>query len=106
MTPEYEIDPETGLPAIDPETGEKIEMSTGGIGYGDDFMVDLYSMKQEEYDAFMALYEACANVYSYNDEIMQIILEEAAAFFEGQKTAQETASLIQNRLSLYVSEQM
>ena len=106
MTPQYEIDPETGLPAIDPETGEKIEMSTGGIGYGDDFMIDLYSMKQEEYDAFMALYESCSNVYSYNDQIMQIILEEAEAFFAGQKTAEEVAGLIQNRLGLYVAEQI
>lgn len=97
MTPQY---------TTDPETGEQIEVSTGGIGYGDDFMVDLYAMKQEEYDAFMALYESCTNVYSYNDEVMTIILEEAAPFFEGQKTAQETASLVQNRLGLFMAEKM
>ena len=106
MTAHYEIDPETGEPAIDPETGEKIEISTGGIGYGDDFMVELYSMKQEEYDAFMELYESCTNVYSYNDSVMSIIADEAAAYFEGQKTVEETANLIQNRISLYVAEQM
>jgi hypothetical protein len=61
-------------------------------------------MKQAEYDMFMALYESCTNVYSYNEEMMTIILEEAAPFFEGQKTAQETANLIQNRIGLFMAE--
>ena len=105
MTPEYQIDPATGQPAIDPETGEKIEISNHGYGIGNDFSIEIYSMKQEEYDALMALYERCSSVYSSDQEIMDIIMEEAAAFFDGQKTAEETANLIQNRLSLYISEQ-
>ena len=71
----------------------------------EDFMLDIYAMKQEEYDALMALYERCSSVYSSDQEIMDIIMEEAAAFFDGQKTAEETANLIQNRLSLYMAEQ-
>lgn len=106
MTPEYQIDPATGQPAIDPETGEKIEVSNHGYGIGNDFSIDVYSMKQEEYDALMALYERCSSVYSSDQEIMNIIMEETAPFFDGQKTAEETANLIQNRLSLYISEQM
>jgi len=35
---------------------------------------------------------------------MEIIGEETAAFFEGSKTAEETAKIIQNRASIYVSE--
>lgn len=34
-----------------------------------------------------------------------IILEEAAAFFAGDKSAQETAQIIQNRVSIYLGEQ-
>ena len=42
---------------------------------------------------------------SYHEEINEIISTETEAFFAGQKTAQETADLIQNRASLYVFEQ-
>ena len=95
MTPVYETDP---------ETGEQIEISNSGIGIGNDFNLQIYSMKQQEFDAFWQLYERCSNVYSYDEDIMKIILEECEFFFAGQKTAEETASLIQNRLSLYLAE--
>lgn len=105
MTAQYEIDPATGLPMVDPETGEKIEISNSGYGIGDDFMIDVYSMKQNEYDAFMALYESCGNLHTSDDSVMDIIAEEAAAFFAGQKTAEATAAMIQDRLGLYMAEQ-
>ena len=34
-----------------------------------------------------------------------IIQEEAAAFFNGDKTAEETARIIQNRVEIYLGEQ-
>ena len=40
---------------------------------------------------------------SIND-LEEIILEEAAAYFEGQKTAEEVATIIQSRASIYVNE--
>ncbi|MDE6775360.1 MAG: extracellular solute-binding protein [Ruminococcus sp.] len=43
--------------------------------------------------------------YHYNDEVSTIIEEQLNAFFAGEKTAQETAELIQNRVSILVSEQ-
>lgn len=90
----------------DPETGELVEISNMGIGYSDDFFVDIYATTQEEYDTFMDIYERTQSVYSYDTDMMDIITEECAAFFAGQKTAEETASLIQNRVSLYVAERM
>ena len=96
MTAEYETDP---------ETGEQVEVSHMGVGVGEDFMLDIYAMKQEEFDAFMELYENCSSVYSYDESILQLVQEESQAFFAGQKSAEETASLIQNRLSLYMAEQ-
>ena len=96
MTPIYETDP---------ETGEQVEISNSGYGIGEDFMLDVYSMKQEEYDAFLELYENCNSVYSYDEDVMDIINEECEAFFAGQKTAEETAGIIQDRLSLYLAEQ-
>ena len=40
-----------------------------------------------------------------NQAINTIIEEECQAFFAGQKTAEETARLIQDRAGLYVFEQ-
>ena len=62
-------------------------------------------MTQEEYDLFMDLYQRTNTVTGGNQEIADIIKEECAAFFDGQKTAEQTAKLIQDRVSLYVMEQ-
>ena len=39
-----------------------------------------------------------------NEVVEKIINEEAAAFFGGQKTAEEVAELIQNRVTTYLNE--
>lgn len=90
----------------DPETGEQVEQSQGGYGYGNDFMIEIYAATQEQYDAFMELYERINTVYSYDNTIMELIQKDAGAFFAGQKTAEETARLIQSSVSLYVAEEM
>ncbi|MFI3237387.1 MAG: extracellular solute-binding protein [Lachnospiraceae bacterium] len=43
-------------------------------------------------------------VYSEISEITEIIQEEAAAFFSGQKSVDEVAKIIQSRMSIYISE--
>lgn len=46
------------------------------------------------------------NYFSYFDnEIAGIITNEAADFFEGKKTEQEVAQIIQRKVSLYLNEQ-
>lgn len=41
---------------------------------------------------------------SWNDTIHQIVTEEGEAYFSGQRTVEETAERIQNRVTLYLSE--
>ncbi|WP_340007809.1 ABC transporter substrate-binding protein [Paenibacillus sp. FSL K6-0276] len=51
--------------------------------------------------------EARLRNYGYNDEhnmLPTIIAEEAKAFFTGQKSAEATAKLIQNRIMIYLNE--
>ena len=43
-------------------------------------------------------------VYSYDQELMNIISEESAAFFSGQKSAKDVAAIIQSRVQIYVNE--
>ena len=40
----------------------------------------------------------------YNEEIAQIIQDEGSSFFDGQRTVEEAAERIQNRVTLYLSE--
>ena len=37
-------------------------------------------------------------------DIMTIVLEEAELYFAGEKTAEEVAELIQNRVTIYLDE--
>ena len=103
MTPEYELD-ENGDPVLD-ENGNPIEISTMGYGMGD-IMVDIYATSQEEYDQFMALYNAIDSIYSYDQEIYNIVNSEAQGFFNGDKTAQDAARQIQSRVTLYINENL
>lgn len=41
---------------------------------------------------------------TYDQSLLEIIREEAAAYFAGDKSADETAALIQNRVSIYLGE--
>ena len=87
----------------DPETGEQVPQPTMTYEF-DGQQIDILALTQEEYDLFMRVYENCNSVTAYNQEINNIITEETAAFFDGQKTAEETAKIIQDRVSLYVAE--
>ncbi len=86
------------------ENGKKVEQTKTSWGY-DDFNIDIYAAKQEEVDAVKAVIssaERCAG--AVNEELTNIITEETAAFFKGQKSAKETADIIQNRIQIYVKE--
>jgi hypothetical protein len=89
----------------DPETGEQVEQSQGSWGWGEDLVVEIYALTQEDADQFLDLINSTNRVYSYDEDIMEIINDEAAAYIAGQKSAEDTAAMIQSRVSLYVNEQ-
>ena len=89
---------------VDEETGEKIRNPKTWYWSGEE-EIEIYVMEQAQYDLFMDLYERTDGVASWNEEISSIIRTECEAFFAGQKTAEETARLIQDRAGLYVFEQ-
>ena len=103
MTPDgYKLD-ENGNQVLD-ENGSPIEESYSSVGWGDGFMVDIYSTSQEEYDQIMALYNAADSVFSYDNEIFSIVSDMAGAYFAGDRSLEETAGQIQSRVKLYVNE--
>jgi ABC-type glycerol-3-phosphate transport system substrate-binding protein len=93
MEPEYYED----------ETGKQVHTMKTSWGY-DDANFDIYEATQEQVDAVKNLIQNADSVYEYNDEMYSIISEEAAAFFAGQKTAQDVANIIQSRVQIYVNE--
>ena len=52
----------------------------------------------------MALYDAVERMDNGRGTIYDIVSEMAGAYFAGDKTLDETCSLIQNRVMLYVNE--
>lgn len=69
-----------------------------------DTEVSMEPLTQEEVDSVYNFISSLNQVYSYDENLMSIINEEAAAFFEGQKTAAEVADIIQSRVQIYVNE--
>lgn len=59
---------------------------------------------EEEADGTEKLVRMAKPASNYDIEILNIVNEEAPAFFKGQKSAEKVASLIQSRVQLYVNE--
>lgn len=104
MTPQYMLD-ENGEPLLD-ENGEPIEMSQGGMGFGDGTMIELYATTEEQYEQIMALYHAIDTVYTYDEKIYSIVRDVALRYFNDDLTVQEAADQIQSRVKIYVNENL
>ena len=103
MTQEYETDAD-GNQILD-ENGNPIPISTGGMSYGDEPVIELYAVTQEQYDAVMAVIDSTTSFVDYDQNVLNIISDEAAGYLAGSKTAEEASKLIQSRVSLYIQEQ-
>jgi len=59
---------------------------------------------QEDVDLYLALVDSISVLSGQDAEIMNIVNEEAQAYYQGAKTAEDVAAIIQNRVSIFVSE--
>lgn len=101
MTPTYETDME-GNQVLD-ENGNPIEISTHSYGW-DDVTFDIYAATEEDADAVMEIINRVDTVASYDEQLMNIVFEEAESYFAGQKSVDEVADIIQSRVKIYVNE--
>lgn len=89
---EYDLMEKGGYWGVNPETGEEE-------------YIPIYALEQSDVDTFRSLLESTGRISSYDNAIVEIINDEAAAFYAGQKTAEDTVKLIQSRVGLYIAEQ-
>ena len=84
------------------ENGNPIPISNGGMSYGDEPMIELYAVTQEQYDAVMAVIDSTTSFVDYDQNVLNIISDEAAGYLAGNKTVRvasgsSRALYIQNR---------
>ncbi len=79
-------------------------VSADGGWFLDGQEVPYHAMTEEEYRSFLALYDSIGRMYSYDEALYGIVEELAGPYFAGDKSLDETCSLIQNRVMLYVNE--
>lgn len=103
MTPSYQYDMDGEI--MKDENGNPIENSKGGWSFGNsNETFDIYAATQEEVDQIKELINNSTTVMTMDEQLLAIIQEEAAPYFDGQKSAQEAAEIIQNRIQVYVDE--
>lgn len=84
------LHPSGSWQTINAETGEAIEDP---------------APSQEQVDKVIELCKSTSVLSSNDTMITDIVLEEAASYFSGSKSAKDAAAIIQNRVSIYMNEQ-
>lgn len=95
-------DEATKKPTYTDEDGNEVE-------YEDTFWINdeeipLPPLTQEQVDQIVDFVMSVDRAYYYNEDVLNIINEEMGAFYSGQKSAQDTANIIQSRAQIYVDE--
>ena len=85
-----------------PETGTKTKDGLTPIS----MFIQALAPDEAEMEQFWALYNSIDHVCVEDSALMDIILEQAAPFFAGDRTAAEAADQIQRRAVLYVNENL
>lgn len=84
------------------ENGNEVEMEdTYWVG---DKEVTAEPLTQEEIDGYIEYMKTVNKVYSLNTDILNIITEDTAIYFAGQKSAAEVAKIIQSRANIFLAE--
>lgn len=84
------------------ENGNKVEYDE--TYYVGDVEIVIPPMTKQETEEFMNQLYSFTEVYHHDESLINIIKEEIAPFFKGQKTAKEVSAIINSRAQIYVSE--
>ncbi len=89
-------------PSYTDESGNEVE-------YDETYWINneeiiLPPLNQQQLDQLIAFVESVDSPYYTNQDVLDIINEEMGAFYSGQKTAKDTAAVIQSRAQIFVDE--
>lgn len=102
MEVEYEKDA-NGNYRLD-ENGERIPVSRGSVSDGTG-VYEIYATTPRQAQMLREVIASATKMMDYDMSIINIVKEEAAAYFAGQKTAQDVCKLIQSKVNIYINEQ-
>ncbi len=109
MEEPYEKDYWDGTLVLDEEGNPRRRVmrteSYGSVTGGIEMRIYHYVPLPEDIDKVRELISLARPAPGYHEVVMDIILEEAAGYFAGDKDAKDVAALIQNRVQLYLDEQ-
>ncbi len=84
------------------DTGQRVEYDDTWWLNGQEIIIP--PMSEEETEKMIDFLSGCDRRVYMNSTVTDIINEEAAAFFENQKSAEDVARVIQSRVQIYVHE--
>lgn len=85
------------------EFGNEVMPYDSSWGY-DDLEVKIGPSSEEEVEMLKNLINNTTKVACYNYDLITIIVDEAKAYFNGDKSIEDTMNIIQNRMTTYVNE--
>ena len=87
------------------DDGEKIPIARTTIWNREkQELEEIYALTEDQVQQIRELILTTTKVADYDQEILDIVKEQAAPFFAGQKTAEEVAKLVQSKANIYVNE--
>ena len=87
------------------DDGEKIPIARTTIWNKEkQELEEIYALTEDQIQQIRELILTTTKVADYDQEILDIVKEQAAPFFAGQKTAAEVAKLVQSKANIYVNE--
>ena len=96
MTPQFYTD----------EDGEEHEAPRGMVSFGGSgFLISLYAMTEAEARNLRTIVESANVMGRFDETVMEMVAEELLPFLAGDRSAADTARILQNRLQTYMNEQ-
>lgn len=92
----------TKKPTYIDENGDEVENDY--TWWINDEMITLEPLTAEQVEELKSFVSSVTKRYYYNEDVQNIINEEMEAFYQGQKSAKDVASIIQSRAQIFVNE--
>lgn len=88
------------------EEGQEVPVVKGQLRFQGEEPVDFYNLSEEQGNKLLELIEGVELGNAIDLQLHNILLEEANAYFAGDKTVEEAMEAMQSRATIFVSERV